>query len=107
MPMYDRHCLKCGATKLDLLEPMATTDPVCACGGQLERAFLPTGRGTVIGDEIDVTIRHGMCHKDGTPQRFRSRAELRRAEQKAGLTNHVVHMPGRGTDKSKHTTRWI
>lgn len=107
MPMYDRHCYKCGATQLDLLETMATTNPVCPCGGQLERVLMPTGRGTVIGDECDVTVKHGLCNADGTPRRFTSKSDMRKAAEKKGLVSHVEHMPGRGTDKSKHTTRWV
>jgi hypothetical protein len=41
----------------------------------------------VIGDDIDVTIRHGLCHEDGTPQRFRSRSELRRVAIQKGYSN--------------------
>lgn len=71
--------------------------------------FCPHGKqaNSVIGDEIDVTIRNGLCHPDGTPQRFTSRAELKREEKKRGMENHVVHIGSKGSDKSKHTTRWI
>lgn len=62
---------------------------------------------SVIGDEIDVTIKHGLCHPDGTPQRFRSRLALKREEKKRGMENYVVHQPRPGTDKSPHTTRWV
>ncbi len=109
MPMYDRHCLKCGATKIDLLEPMATSDPVCACGGQLERVLMPTNRDNIIGDECDVTMKHGLCNPDGSPRRFTSKSDMKREAEKRGLVNHVTHMPDprTGSDKSKHTTRWI
>jgi hypothetical protein len=40
----------------------------------------------VIGDECDVTIRHGLCFADGTPRRFRSKAEFRKAAKEAGWT---------------------
>lgn len=107
MPMYDRSCMKCGKTLLDLLETMATPNPVCPCGGQLERVLMPTNRDNVIGDECDVMMRHGLCNADGSPRRFTSKADMRREAEKRGLVSHVEHMPGRGSDKSKHTTRWV
>jgi hypothetical protein len=40
----------------------------------------------VIGDEIDVTIEHGMCDEHtGQPKRWRSRSELKREERRRGL----------------------
>jgi hypothetical protein len=61
----------------------------------------------VIGDECDVTIHHGLCHPDGTPRRFTSKSEMRETAKALGLVNAVTHVPERGTDKSRHTTRWI
>jgi hypothetical protein len=40
----------------------------------------------VHGDECDVTVRHGICHADGTPRRFRSKAEFRQACKETGWT---------------------
>lgn len=107
MPMYDRHCYRCGATKQDLLEPMATTNPVCRCGGEMERVLMPTNRDNVLGDECDITVKHGLCNPDGTPRRYTSKVEMRREAAKRGLVSHVEHVGGKGTDKSKHTTRWV
>lgn len=78
------------------------------CGGSLE-PFYGQGKtsATVIGDEIDVLVPHGVCHDDGTPRRFRSRSELNAAVKAAGLVNYVRHVPERGSDRSKFTTRWI
>ena len=108
--MYDRRCDTCEQVKLDCWEPIEHPNPACdlspACTGTLERVYLPTNREQIIGDEIDVTIKHALCHPDGTPRRFRSRAELRRAEQAAGYTNYVRHLGTKGGDKSKHTSRW-
>jgi hypothetical protein len=61
--------------------------PCPTCDGLLEPAEWaePARAATVRGDEIDVVIEHGLCHADGTPRRFRSRQELRAAEQAAGL----------------------
>lgn len=118
--MYDRLCEKCGHIALDLWEPInIEIPPRCqestqlahaqklVCAGKMERVMLPNTRA-IIGDEIDVTIKHGLCNPDGSPKRYRSRAELHRAEQRAGMTNYVVHHGNEreGSDKSKHTTRW-
>lgn len=118
MPMYDYACSTCGRVATDVLEPVSAPPRVCGwdivdgapkrCEGVMDRVLMPTGRGTVIGDECDVTVRHGLCHSDGTPQRFTSKAAMRRQAEQRGLTNHVEHKPAsRGSDKSPHTSRWI
>jgi hypothetical protein len=106
MPMYDRRCNKCEKVSLDCWEPIDTPDMSCECTGTLERVYLPTNRGQVIGDEIDVTIKHALCWPNGEPRRFRSRTELKKAEQAAGYTNYVVHQGTKHGDRSKHTTKW-
>jgi hypothetical protein len=45
----------------------------------------------VIGDEIDIEIKHGLCHADGSPRRVRSREDLKRLAEKKGMTNYVQH----------------
>ncbi len=77
------------------------------CGVELhigDFPFCPHGRGTglAIGDECDVLVRHGLCHEDGTPRRFRSKAEMKRVADSKGLVNFVRH-----TDGDKHVSRWI
>jgi hypothetical protein len=42
-----------------------------------------------------------------TPQRFYSKSAIKRAAEAKGLVQVVRHAPERGTDKSKHTQRWI
>lgn len=106
MRLIDLKCPTCSRIQLDHLErDEDKTRPDC-CGTPMERVFLPTNRENVIGDEIDVTIKNGLCNADGTPRRFRSRTELRKAEQKAGMTNYVRHLGTKSGDRSKHTTRW-
>lgn len=110
--MYDRLCNRCGETQIDLWEAISAVDPVhggtgeAPCGGTLERVRLPTGRGQVLGDECDVWVKHGICNSDGTPKRYTSKKDMREAAAKKGLENHVVHIGGKGSDKSKHTTKW-
>lgn len=106
MPNYDRKCGQCGLITIDCYEPVNHPDPSCECGGVVTRVWLPGKANAVIGDEIDVEIKHGLCNPDGTPRRFRSRKELRRAAIKQGYTNRVEHLGTMSGDKSKHTTRW-
>lgn len=37
-------------------------------------------------DECDVWIRHGICNPDGSPKRYRSKSEMKKAAFEAGLT---------------------
>lgn len=109
MPMYDRTCYDCGATKIDCYEPIVHDDPACSCGGVLVRCFTSNRSAGVIDDSIPggIYIKHGLCNPDGTPRRFDSHTDIKKAAKEAGLVNHVEHKPGRGSDKSKHTVRWV
>lgn len=109
MPMFDYKCPSCGAERIDVLAPTSQRTIPCdslMCGDLMTRAWL-TKAPSAIGDEIDVTIRHGMCNLDGTPRRFRSKQELARATKERGLINRVEHVGRGGGDRSKHTSRWI
>lgn len=84
------------------------------CGHEMEIGEFPfcpheTGSNSVNGDECDVIISHGICNDDGTPRRYRSKAEMRKEAEKKGLVNHVVHVPSPGSDKNRfgHTQRWV
>lgn len=79
------------------------------CGTPMIRKHLATQRGTIIGDEIPggVLIHNGLCNPDGTPRRYDSRSEINREAKKRGYENHVQHIGEQGSDKSRHTTRWI
>ena len=106
MPMYDVRCPACGTQQIDVLQPIQCEQPLCACGTRFERAWL-TKPANVIGDECDVSIRHGLCNEDGTPRRFRSKQDIKRAAKEKGWTPYVTHIPlHEGTDKSPHTTKW-
>ena len=87
------------------------------CGYKLRIGDYPFCKGSaddhvpshtgVIGDECDVTVRHGICNADGTPRRYTSKSEMAKEAAKRGLENHVVHVPAPGSDKSKWTSRWV
>jgi hypothetical protein len=82
--------------------------PTCHCGAATD--ILWTGRAAgVVDDSIPggIWIRHGLCNADGSPRRYDSHTEMRKEAAKRGFTNHVEHIPERGSDKSKQTTRWI
>lgn len=110
MRMIDLKCTVCNALYLDHLErdedktlPNCTE---CFVEGKLERVYLPTHRGNVIGDECDVWIKNGLCNADGTPRHFTSKSDIRKAERAAGQMNFVRHVGSKGSDKSKHTVKW-
>jgi hypothetical protein len=82
--------------------------PPCHCGAATE--ILWAGKAAcVIADDIPggIYIKHGIGWPDGTPRKFYSHTEIKAAAVKAGLQQHVEHMPERGSDKSKHTSRWV
>ena len=108
MPMYDKRCSSCERLQLDCWEPIYSEIANCECGGQLERVYLPTTRGQVIGDDIPggVEIKHALCNADGSPRKYYSKSEIKREADKRGYTNYVVHQPSKGSDKSKWTTKW-
>ncbi len=108
MPVFDRRCNACGTERIDVYEAVKQADPVCDCGGTLEKMW--AAPPAVIQDSIEggLWIRHGLCHPDGSPKRYDSKSDIRRAEKASGWANHVEHKPeSRGSDKSKHTSRWV
>ena len=108
MPMYDTICDTCQHIERDVYEPVQAARVGCpACGaGWMQRAWIGQPPA-VIGDEIDWTIKHGLCHADGSPRRFRSRAAWKRAMAEKGIVNRVEHLGRPGSDRSPHTTRWV
>ncbi len=106
VPLYDLRCDVCDEVTLDVLQTVSEPVTLCPCGGRLLRTWIGKPP-SVIGDECDVTVRHGLCHADGTPQRFTSKAEMKQEAARRGLVNHVEHLGTKGGDKSKFTSRWI
>ncbi len=106
--LIDVRCDGCAVVEKDRFVPIPFAE-ACACGGTKTRVMLPRGGATVIGDDIPggILINNGICYEDGTPRRFYSRSDMKRAAQEKGLENVVRHTPMRGTDKSPHTTRWV
>ena len=110
MPVYDRKCVSCDVVLLDKYEPYALPEsPPCpSCGAATERVWFSVGRApTVIGDECDVWIKHGICEENGEPRHFTSKAEIARVAKEKGLRNRVEHLGTPHGDRSPHTSRWI
>ncbi len=104
--LIDTKCRGCLRETIDAFVE-TTMIPQCeACGETVERMWKANPAG-VLGDEIDVTVKHGLCNADGSPRRFRSRAEMKRVADSLGLRNHVEHVPTKGSDKSPHTQRFF
>lgn len=108
--MYDRVCNACNHVVLDQLEPLNSPDWPCdqdLCDGLLIRGFTGKANG-VVDDSIPggLEIKNALCNSDGTPKRYDSHSDIKRAAEAAGWTNVVEHIPARGSDKSKHTVRW-
>lgn len=109
MPFYDRQCETCGEQKIDCYEPMTAPTVACECGGNTTRVWLMGKANGIIPDGIPggVYIKNGICWPDGTPRRFDSHTDIRKEAARQGLVNKVQHVGGKGTDKSKHTSKWF
>jgi hypothetical protein len=109
MRMIDLKCAKCDRIQMDHLERDEDKNrPVC-CDQPMERVFLPTATGGVKDDSIPggIWIKNGLCNADGTPRRYDSWSDVRKEEQKRGYINYVEHKGSKGSDKSRHTSRWL
>ena len=107
MPIYDRRCVTCDiVTGTELYELVHDPNPPCPqCGNPTERI---AGMRGAVDDSIPggVEIKHGLCNPDGSPRRYYSHSEMRKEAAKRGLVEFVRHVPDRGSDKSKNTSRW-
>lgn len=106
MPFYDLVCPQ-GHEQLDRLLKLGERPPCPTCG-EATKTLWRNVNG-VIGDDIPggLEIRHGLVNPDGSPRKFYSYSDIRKAEREAGLENLVRHAPGKGTDKSPFTVRWV
>ena len=106
MPMYDLVC-KNNHEQYNLLLKIGERPPCPLCSEPTETLWKSSN--AVLSDSIPggVEIRHGICNEDGTPRRYYSRSEMEKEAKRRGLTNLVEHIPEKGSDKSKHTTKWV
>jgi hypothetical protein len=105
MPVYDRRC-DCGWERADCYEPVNYRAVCPECGVATERVWLSPRSFAVHGDDQFIGGRtyENLGHE---PVTVYSRAELKREMQARGLQEFVRHTGEQGSDKSKHTTRWV
>ena len=63
--------------------------PICPECSQEMQEFYPYSETLMIAtDDIPggIEIRHGVCNPDGSPRKFYSKSEIRKAANEAGLT---------------------
>lgn len=105
MPVYDFKCDTCGDEQTDVyIAAVTKTVPCAKCGGICEHLWRPSG---VISDECDVWIKNGICNADGSPRHYYFKSEMKAEADRRGLSNIVRHQGEKGSDKSKHTSRWV
>lgn len=87
--IYKKHKLKCVAEGHKFEQFFWSNEPIpkCPeCGSEAEDSWGRVNAAPAVhGDEIDIMIRHGICNDDGTPKRYTSKAEIRRAAAEKGL----------------------
>lgn len=104
MPMRDRRCPECGWSKDDNYEPRTAMDVLCPNGHKTEILF--TSNVSIHGDDQFVGGKT-FENLGNRPVTVHSRSELKREMAARGLQPFVRHVGERGSDRSKHTTRWI
>ena len=66
--------------------------PTCStCSKLMEETYLTVHKSAMINtDEIPggLEIKHGICNPDGTPRKFYSKSEIRKAANEAGWSIH-------------------
>jgi len=106
MPFYDLTCPN-KHEQVDVYLKLGERPPCPQCGEPTETLWRKSSG--IIPDDIPggILIEHGLCDPvTGEPRRYYSRSEIAKEAARRGLVNHVEHVSGYGTDKSKHTTRW-
>ena len=109
--LIDIRCSKCGQVDEDRYVDVDELDPH-QCGGYWERVPWTSRMGRAASahqDSIEggMEIHNGLCNSDGSPKKYYSKREIAFEAERRGLTNYVRHQPDRGSDKSRHTVRWV
>lgn len=104
MPIYEYACPQCSRA-FEALVPVACRNQmlcrVCGCAVNREWRHAPTMRPD--------SIPGGLVLENLTPQpkRFYSRTEIKDEMRARGVEAKVRHVGAQGSDKSKHTSRWV
>lgn len=107
--LIDIICPACEKVGIDQWVKLESFPACTACGTITIRYRGMVTGPTVIGDDIPggLEIHHGLCHDDGSPRKFYTKSEIRRAAAEKGLTWGVTeHVSTQGSDKSPHSSRW-
>lgn len=104
MPRYDIRCEQGHFTENVVTAWDDRAHPCPTCGAPTERVWI-SSFPNIIGDEIPggMTIENMTAH----PETFYSKSEHRRRVKELGLRVRDWHNPPPGSDKAKHTSRWI
>lgn len=105
--LIDIQCEKCETQLQDVWRETSELGACEACGDAMTRLYVAR-TGAAIGDDIPggVLMPNAICWPNGTPKRYYSKSEIAKAAKEAGYSNIVEHKGSKGSDKSKHTTRW-
>ena len=103
MPMFDYRCA--AGHIFEQFVHRRNQAVRCACGEPTEVVWLPGSAPTVIDD----TIPGGRWVENlgPRPKRYDSKSDIRRDMDALGVQPKVQHIGEPGSDRSKHTTRWI
>jgi hypothetical protein len=106
MPLYDLVCQN-GHKQYDCYLKLDERPPCPECAARTETLW--ERPSNVIQDSIEggIWIEHGLCNADGTPRKYYSKSEIAAEAKRRGLVNIVEHVTEPGTDKSKHTQKWV
>lgn len=100
MILYEFVCQTCG-WRDERVCPMAERHvQVCRCGATLTKLLAAP---TTVSDTIDEWNEN----VDVNPVHYTSRAERRRDLKARGLVEFTRHVGEQGSDRSKHTSRWV
>lgn len=108
--MQDIICTQCGHIEIDKYVDLDLLD-TCECGGEFDRVLLENGKAnSVIGDDIPggLEIKNLLVGPNGEPTKWYTKSAIRAAAKEKGYHwGAVDHVPSRGSDKAKHTSRWV
>lgn len=103
----DVACPQCAHLQIDAYVEIPTYPTCPTCNIPMLRTYLPGQMASVVGDDIPggVEIKHGICNPDGTPKKYYSHSEIRRAADQAGYVNRPERGPADKKDWDRLSKR--
>lgn len=88
MPMYDLTCPN-SHDQLDVLLKLGERPPCPTCGEPTETLWRKSSN--IFPDDIPggIWMKHGVCNDDGTPKKYYTKSDIKKAAEKKGLVNHT------------------